>query len=323
MTCSAKYLRTGVFACALAIAAVSSASGSPIYAVELDNGAIDLRSSTALSERFEFHSAFEGTNFYSRTGSATASAGELHASAQGTIQLTPAVNLGQGTVLNGTDALAAFVLDDVIIGGAGATVPGSFNMHLDGGLATDAFAQLSLGNGGDASAFASVTVGVSINGNFFSGTKSQSSVWSVSTQSGDGSTFEDGLLIGFPGDGGLTTPIVMLPVGTPFRLALSLYVSEDTTTNNTILGSRRQAEASSLFDNTLSFPLVGPVFNLPDGYTVQSAAGLIVDNSWQGAAAPDSDPVPEPTSVLLAGAGLSYLALRFRSRRGGGSIRSR
>jgi len=49
-----------------------------------------------------------------------------------------------------------------------------------------------------------------------------------------------------------------------------------------------------LFDSTLSFPLLGPVFNLPAGYTVQSASGLIVDNRWLS---PDAVPVPEPLGV--------------------------
>lgn len=56
------------------------------------------------------------------------------------------------------------------------------------------------------------------------------------------------------------------------------------------------AQALTSFGETLSFPDVGPVFNLPDGYTVNSVSGLIVDNRWVGVL---QATVPEPSTLVL------------------------
>jgi len=313
----AKFLHVGLVATSLAVGA-SSASGVPVYRVELAFGDIDLTSATPLSESIGFHSGFEGTNFYSRDAFASAQTGLLRSSSTATIQLTPVVNLGLGLglgpVLNGTDALAAFGFDDVIIPGpVGTTVSTSLNMHLDGGLTATAFAQLAFGFGAEVNAYASVSVGAFAAGNFFSGTQAIARLWEVDTGEGGGSTFEDGLLTGFTGNGGITTPQMNVPVGAPFSLSLSLFTSAYTDSRNAIIGSGRQAAASSLFDSTLSFPLFGPVFNLPEGYTANSPSGLILDNRWLGPPGPTPDPVsvPEPSSLLLLVTGLLCFARRF------------
>jgi hypothetical protein len=310
---SAKLLQAGVLVAALATGA-NPASAGPLYALELAFGDVQLQSSTPLTESIGFHSGFEGTNFFSREAFGSAEPGRLRSSSTAAIQLTPAVTLGLGSVLNGTDSAATFRLDDVIISGSGLGVPASLNMQLDGGLIASTFAQLGSGIGAEASANASVSAFAFINGNLFSGTQAISSLWQVDTQSGGGSTFEDGLLTGFTGDEVLTTPVMQLPVNTPITLALTLSTSVDTNTRSTILGSRRQADASSLFNSTLSFPLSGPVFNLPDGYTVNSVSGLIVDNRWQGLA--DPQPVPEPASLALLLTGLLFLARPRAGRKG-------
>lgn len=316
MTCSgARLFQAGLVVAALAIGP-SPVFAGPLYGLELAFGDVQLSSSTPLSESIGFHSGFEGTNFYSRDAFGSAEPGRLRSSSRAAIQLTPAVTLGLGFVLNGTDSSAGFRLDDVIIGGPGTTVSTPFSMQLEGGLIASTFAQLGSGIGAESNANASVSVYVTINGNSFSGTQAISSLWQVDTQAGDGSTFEDGLLTGFTGGGVLTTPDMLLPVGTPFTVFLSLATSVSTSSANTIAGSRRQADASSLFDSTLSFPLSGPVFNLPEGYTVNSVSGLIVDNRWLGLAEPDPGPapVPEPSSFALILTGLLFLARRYPGR---------
>lgn len=311
-----KLLHTGVLIVALA-AGASRASGAAIYRLELEFGDVQLTSASAVSDSVGFHSGFEGTNFYSRNAFASAEPGRLRASSTAAIQLTPAVSLGLGSILNSTDASAIFRLDDVVISGPGTgSILTSLNMNLSGGLLTSAFAQLAAGNGAEAGANASVSVHAFVAGNFFSGTKAISSLWQVETQSGGGSTFEDGLLAGFTGPGTLVTPEMMLPVGSSFVVQLGLETSAATNSRSTILGSRRQADASSLYDSTFSFPLSGPVFNLPEGFTANSLSGLIVNNLWQGLAGPQ--PIPAPSSFLLAIAGLLWLARpvcgRIRSR---------
>ena len=304
-----RLLHAGLLAVALAVGA-DQAAGAPVFAIELEFGDVQLSSSTPVSDSLGFHSGFEGTNFYSRNAFASAEPGRLRASSTAAIQLTPAVTLGLGSVVNGTDASAAFRLDDVIISGPGTgSIPTSLNMNLSGGLNATTFAQLAFGSGAEAGASASVSVFALVNGNFFSGTQSISSLWQVETQSGGGSTFEDGLLTGFSGPGTVVTPLMMLPVGSSFVLQLSLSTVADTDSRSAIVGSRRQADASSLYDSTLSFPLTGPVFNLPDGFTANSLSGLIVDNRWVGLAGPQ--PVPEPSSLLLAIAGLLCFARRI------------
>ena len=292
----------------------SPGSAAPIFALELGFGDVQLNSATPVSDSLGFHSAFEGTNFYSRDAFASAEPGRLRSSSSASIQLTPAVTLGLGTVLNGTDAAAAFRLDDVIISGPGTGfLPTSLNMNLSGGLNATTFAQLGTGNGAEANASASVSIGVSIAGTLFRGTQSISSLWNVDTQSGGGSTFEDGLLTGYTGaQTALATPTVMVPIGSSFVVVLNLSTTVDTNTSNTILGARRQADASSDFDSTFSFALSGPVFDLPDGYTANSASGLIVDNRWLGIGAPSA--VPEPSSLLLVMAGLLGFVRRLKVR---------
>ena len=313
MTClRTLLLRIGIL---LTLAAgASPGSAAPLFVLELEFGDVQRQSGTSISDSAGFHSGFEGTNFYSRNAFASAEPGRLRSSSTAAIQLTPAVTLGRGSVLNSTDAAAAFRLDDVIISGSGSgLLSTSLNMNLSGGLNATTFAQLGMGNGAEANASASVSIGVSVAGTSFRGTQAISSLWQVETQSAGGSTFEDGLLAGYTGaPTALVTPDVMVPIGTPFVVVFNLSTVVDTRSSNTILGSRRQADASADFDSTFSFPLSGPVFNLPDGFTANSASGLIVNNLWLGIAGPS--PVPEPSSLLLVFAGLLAFFRRFGAR---------
>jgi len=71
-------------------------------------------------------------------------------------------------------------------------------------------------------------------------------------------------------------------------------------------------EAQADYSETLSFNPYGPAFNLPDGYTVNSDDGLIVDNHFVGWPAGSS--APEPATGMLLLPALMALAA-FRARR--------
>ncbi len=94
-----------------------------------------------------------------------------------------------------------------------------------------------------------------------------------------------------------------VPVGSPVSLSLSLSLFGSAQT----LLSGGLVEADNVF--TISFPGSGPVFDLPEGFTVNSASGLIVNNEWMG----NPLPIPEPTTLVLLGA--SALAIGGIARR--------
>lgn len=82
-------------------------------------------------------------------------------------------------------------------------------------------------------------------------------------------------------------PLTGLPVGTPFKLMLEISQTNDALAFTT---------GSQSWNGFIQF-LPSQVFNLPAGYTVNSADGLIVNNQWPVA-------VPVPAAVWLFSSGL-------------------
>ena len=81
------------------------------------------------------------------------------------------------------------------------------------------------------------------------------------------------------------------------------------------------SSASSSFYDTLSFAKSGPVFNLPEGFSVFSVDANIVDNVWvdpRVPAGPAVVPVPASFLLLLTG-GLALGATGNRTRKNRGS----
>lgn len=113
--------------------------------------------------------------------------------------------------------------------------------------------------------------------------------------------FESGILTGFDGDQILTLPAVVLPVGSFFTLELSLQTStrliynfdEPTFTSG----------ANAAFGHTLRFA-DGPIFGLPDGYTLDSVDAGIVNNHLA--------PVPLPAAFCLLAPAIGGLGLMRR-----------
>lgn len=102
---------------------------------------------------------------------------------------------------------------------------------------------------------------------------------------------------------GALTASLQLPVGRPFELSLSLYA----------WGRGSFIERT---DGRYALGLVAgqTFFELPGGYSVQSADWSVADNRWCGAGC-GTPPVPEPATAALWAAGLIALVRRLHTRR--------
>lgn len=193
---------------------------------------------------------------------------------------------------------ATAVWNDFMVAGPGSgVVPVSINLHLDGFI-------LLAGVGTPSGSFpATATGGVSV-GVFVSGSNVGSGQFNQSAQNGEITTERNGILSTFDGDGVIQTPSFNVPVNTPFTLELSLGV------NSVVVVAANQLAilgASTDFGNTLTFATEGAAFNLPAGYTVNSAEANISNNAV----------VPEPSTLLLTLVALPLWQLcRRRSREG-------
>jgi len=189
-----------------------------------------------------------------------------------------------------------------VSGPVGATVSTSLNMELTGGFL--------FGSAADAGSTAAVA-------------EVQSAIWVYINGAlvGSGSRFEradtrfapflstTGMLVAW----GSANPLVITPAfdvqsGVPFEVQMRLSTSAQTVISSAI-GTGGSAEANTDFSHTFSFTTSGPVFNLPIGYSANSADAYIVNNQV-GA-------VPEPSTLILgiagfAGLGLATLRKKFR-----------
>jgi len=107
-----------------------------------------------------------------------------------------------------------------------------------------------------------------------------------------------------------TTATVTLPVGRPLPVQLQLVATSSL--GSGVSDAAAFGAAGSYFEHTVSLAQDGPVFNLPEGYTVTSDDFGIVDNRFV------LSPVPEPsTYAMLAGGLLAIAGWRRRRRQPG------
>jgi hypothetical protein len=96
----------------------------------------------------------------------------------------------------------------------------------------------------------------------------------------------DGVFAGMPPtngiDGAFTGPSFTVPVGVPVIISyqLEIYVSSAIQLPYTIADFGSGPPGKMDGDRGMIFPVDGPVFNLPDGFTVNSDEAALVDNLW-------------------------------------------
>jgi hypothetical protein len=200
--------------------------------------------------------------------------------------------------------------DDFVVTGTGSSstpVLSALNLWVSGSLFGDGLSDNDGPLTGLASGGGSFSFTIALNG-------ANAGFGDLSYNWNDGTVVEnvDGLLVGHygSGSGGLadtvTSSQLMLPVGQAFEVHVYVNASSRAqiavggTPADEFDGVSAQGAGTSNFGSTVRFPLDRPVFDLPPGYTVNSASAGIVDNHV----------VPEPTTGALLGLGLAGLSRR-------------
>ena len=210
---------------------------------------------------------------------------------------------------------AGFTLTDLLIGSPGggpSTVSGSLNLSVEG---TASFQSHTVGNGsayvynsgGINATAADETRGVGFNitcGNLI-----------VPCSASNSGGFNSSYSIFFQN----------LPVNVEFSLTLGVTsdvgaVVQSLITLDPLAPATSFNMSESDYGHTVTFSLSGPVFTLPDGYTVNSVDGNIVDNRWIDTR--DAQPVPEPASVVTILSGLAACGIRFANGRSAARVRA-
>lgn len=238
----------------------------------------------------------------SMTAIASAGDGALRASS-GVTALGPDGGTGN------TFASARMEGDFIISGPGGGNVGGSINLQISGEFIFDGSPN-SEGNtiliqGSGFGGTASYSVTVDRFGNVFSNTIG-------GTWFGDNASTNSGTGLTYTWNDTYTTPVLSLPVGQVIRLSWlaqtsSNYIQSPPDAN----GNKFVGGTGADFGSTITFVSGSKVFNLPDGYTVNSVDFNIVDNCFNGSNCRDGGggTVPTPGSASLAAACLGLLML--------------
>jgi hypothetical protein len=272
-----------------------------LYQVKLDGSdALTFRSydaTQALSKSNETITGDpdKGGDYIITRSSAAAGWGSLRVSAHAYLDFPIAAGgVGPG---NGTSAESYFLVQDLIISGPGeGPVMATFNLHLAGGASANVVGMIE-GTDWGLGAGANIRVDAGADGlpgPRIGGTYDTHNVFGADGlwHRGEGGT---GDLEGFAGDVILSSGPHPFPINTPFSVFASMSAQAGVSSE-----SGRSAEAISSF--TLSFVTDRPVFDVPPGYTINSANGTILNNRF----------VPEPSALVLFCCGPLILARHQR-----------
>ncbi|MBN8598147.1 MAG: hypothetical protein J0L78_10790 [Planctomycetes bacterium] len=197
---------------------------------------------------------------YSRA-SAGAGLGYLTASAFAQI-IKNTIEDGQWDTRVEAAGFARVIFNDVVATGTPGSIPARVRVHLTGGQ--------SAGTSLHVRAFSNVQVFFRINGQPAGG-----GVRTLNVNEGSLTMNETGVLTGYSGDAVLTSSIVTIPTNTPIEVEIQLTVGSSCTMNYFYSGN---GSALTDFSGTLTLATDQPVFDLPAGYTINSAQARIVDN---------------------------------------------
>lgn len=203
--------------------------------------------------------------------------------------------LQQSDIRNGSaTAAATYEMTVVGPGGPGFIVQTSINMVLSGTAIVKSAPTAVSAN----TASAGIGITVRVDGTLLTETPGSGSTgsWNVTTIAGGPVTLSAfNALVGWTEPSGVvTTPSFTVVAGTPFTLQIQLNATAQA--NGAQGETGFVAEGNSDFGHTLRFVSNGPVFNLPDGYTVNAPDAGIVDNR-----APCASNCTQPESACDAG----------------------
>jgi PEP-CTERM motif len=308
-------------AVALAVMAISGGpiKADAIYYVMTTNGPTNTGSS-AVSTTGELNGT--GGLLLQLTGGASAAPGIVGATSAGALAGFKGTCPG-GFCGWGVGSQAQFTLDDVIFSGPTDSVTTALNLALAGSMNASASAGGDFQYGAEGAASVNFSAYLTDNDQFYFGLSGSmmNDQWNGNYVSGT-SCFSSNGVFGDVAACGLAVDSVSSTVGSdpfvvPIGVPLTLQMELDT---NAGVGGYvngpgfATASAGANFIDTVSFPFSGFVFDLPDGYTVNSAEGLIVNNQFLGTENPSTVPEPGSLPFLLAGfAGIGIL--QFRRKR--------
>jgi hypothetical protein len=196
----------------------------------------------------------------------------------------------------GARGTASARFEDFVISGQTGPITTSFNLFLEGTVGALTAGPLA---GSISQATAAVIVETRVNGLLITADPFFQDRVSVLVRDGVVEERNTGMLRNWSADPGehgslsFTTPSFTVDAGEPFQLELSLIAAGGAFE---FMRFGAVTEGFADFDSTLAFPSAGPVFNLPGGYTANSADARILGNQFVGGGAVA---VPEPGSIVL------------------------